>query len=180
MRDKQLNALIMSQLLPAIQATTGLETVALARNFQPTQQGASSGSIVYFVKLFDKRYGWTQRKDTNAEGPGDFVHTERQEYETTYQFSALIPQDPAAVDALTESDVLNEVCGIMQSDTILQAFRAQGVGILRVTDVRNPYFTDDRDRFEAGPTFDIVFVHFRERVTTVPAVVAYDANLVRV
>lgn len=109
-----------------------------------------------------------------------FDHADRQLYESTYQLSAWVPQDPASVNALTESDVLNIVSGIMQSDAIIAAFRASGVSLLRVTEVRNPYIVDERDRFEAVPSFDIVLLHHRETVSTLPAVVTYEANINRV
>jgi hypothetical protein len=91
-----------------------------------------------------------------------------------------VPQDSKDVTSLTESDILNIVSGIMQSDTLLAAFRAAGAGILRVTDVRNPYIVDDRDRFEAVPSFDIVLTHKRKTVSAIPAVVTYEANVSRV
>ncbi len=180
MNDKQLNALIVTNLQPAIAATSGLSLVKLARNFQQRQQGAEVGPIVYFVKLTDRRYGHTQRKDTYDIDEDEFTHVEGQIYESTYQFSAWIPQTPSDVNSLTESDVLNAVSSIIQSDTIITAFNAAGVGILRVTDVRNPYVVDDRDRFEAVPSFDIVLTHARTLVATVPTVTTYDANLYRV
>lgn len=180
MTDKQLAALFMSVLLPAMQAAPDLSGVKLARNFQSRQHGANSGPYVYFVKIGDRRYGSPAKKDHYAPLTGDFIHTETQQYESTYQFSAWIPQDPANVTQLTESDILNAVSGIMQSDVALAAFQAQEVGILRVTEVRNPYIVDDHDQFEAVPTFDIVLTHKRQRVTTIPAVTTYEANIVRV
>lgn len=180
MNDKQMAALFMSQLLPAIQATAGLSAVKLKRSFQPRQHGADSSPYVYFVKIGDHRYGSTARKDTYTITPGEFTHTETQRYESTYQFSAWAPQDPAATTALTESDILSAVSDIMQSDAILAAFQSAGVGVLRVTDVRNPYIVDDRDQFEAVPSFDVVLTHERKRVSTVPAVVTYEATIIRV
>ena len=180
MNDKQLAALFMAQLLPAMQATSGLSGVKLARSFQSRQQGANSSPYVYFVKVGDHRYGHPERKDEYAAGSGDFTHTEIQQYESTYQFSAWVPQDPKDVTGLTESDILNVVSGIMQSDALLAAFRAQGVGILRVTDVRNPYIVDDHDQFEAVPSFDVILTHKRTSVSTIPAVVTYEANVSRV
>lgn len=180
MNDKQLAALFMAQLLPAMQATSGLSGVKLARSFQSRQQGANSSPYVYFVKVGDHRYGHPERKDEYAAGSGDFTHTEIQQYESTYQFSAWVPQDPKDVTGLTESDILNVVSGIMQSDALLAAFRAQGVGILRVTDVRNPYIVDDHDQFEAVPSFDVTLTHKRTSVSTIPAVAAYDLNFGRV
>ena len=139
MNDKQIAALIMAQVLPAMQANADLAGVGLLRNYQPTQQGAYTTPTVYFFKITDRRYGHTKRRDAWNALTGMFDHVEVQKYESTYQFSAQVPQDPAATSALTESDVLNLVSSIMQSDAILSAFQAAGVGILRVTDVRNPY-----------------------------------------
>lgn len=180
MNDKQLAALFMAQLLPAIQAASGLAGVKLARNFQPRQQGANNSPYVYFFKIGDHRYGHPEKKDVWNATAGTFDHTEIQQYESTYQFSAWVPQDPKDVTGLTESDILNTVSGIIQSDLILAAFRAQEVGILRVTDVRNPYIVDDRDRFEAVPSFDVILTHKRTSVSTIPAVVTYEANMGRV
>lgn len=180
MNDKQMAALFMAQVKPALQATPGLESVKLARSFQARQQGASTAPYVYFFKVADHRHGSPARKGVFNESTGLFTYTETQKYETTYQFSAWIPQDPKDVDALTESDTLNMVSGIMQSDEIIAAFKAQGVGIFRVTDVRNPYILDDRDQFEAVPSFDVVLTHNRTRATTLPAVVAYEAKISRV
>ena len=179
MNDKQLAALFMAQLLPRMTADAEIATVKLARNFQPRQQGATTGPYVYFFKVGDRRYGHPFRRDLWNTGTASFDHTELQKYETTYQFTAMAPQDPAATTELTESDILNRVSGIMQSDALIAAFRAAGAGILRITDVRNPYIVDERDRFEALPSFDVVLTHSRNTVATLPAVVAYDANLSR-
>ena len=180
MNDKQLAALFMAQLLPAMQATSGLSGVKLARSFQSRQQGANSSPYVYFVKVGDHRHGSPARKDVFDAQANAFTHTEIQQYESTYQFSAWVPQDPKDVTGLTESDILNVVSGIMQSDALLAAFRAQGVGILRVTDVRNPYIVDDHGQFEAVPSFDVTLTYKRTSVSTIPAVAAYDLNLSRV
>ena len=178
MNDKQINMLFMAHVLPAMQATPDIATVKLARNFQQRQQGAASAAYVYFVKIGDHRHGSPKRSDVYNEVTGLFDHTETQTYETTYQFSAWVPQDPSNVTQLTESDTLNIVSGIIQSDAILAAFSAAGVGVLRVTDVRNPYIVDDRDRFEAIPTFDIVLTHQRKTaVSAVPKVSTYETNV---
>lgn len=180
MNDKQLATLIMAQILPAMQADSELSGVKLARNFQSRQQGANSSPYAYFFKVGDRRYGSPARTEVYNELTGLFTHTETQQYESTYQFSAWIPQDPANVTSLTESDILNAVSGIIQSDAILAAFQAQGVGILRVTEVRNPYIVDDHDQFEAVPSFDVILTYKRARVSTTPAVVTYEANVSRV
>lgn len=181
MNDKQLAALFMTHLLPAIQATEGLSTTKLARNFQQRQQGASTTPYVYFSKISDHRHGHPKRSDVFNETTGVFDHQEIQVYESTYQFNAWIPQDPANINQLTESDTLNVVSGIIQTDAILAAFNAAGVGILRVTDVRNPYIVDDRDQFEAIPSFDIVLTHQRNTaVAQVAVVTSHEFNVYEV
>jgi len=180
MNDKALFALIRSTLLPQFALYPETAGVQLARSFQPRQAGTPSGAALFFFKVGDKRYGWPKRFDLFNEAGEVFDHELRQQYETTIQFDAWVPQDPAQATAPTESDVLNTVSGIIQSDTVVQAFRAAGVGLQRVTEVRNPFVVDDRDRFEAVPSFDIVVTHFRVLAATVPTVVTYDANIHRV
>lgn len=180
MNDKQIAALFMAQLLPTMQAVTDLAGVKLKRNFQARQHGADSTAYVYFVKIGDRRYGHPERRDVWNVQTEVFDHVEIQQYESTYQFSAWVPQTPQDVTSLSESDILNTVSGIIQSDSILAAFQAQEVGILRVTEVRNPYIVDDRDQFEAIPSFDVILTHKRQLAITLPAVVAYEANISRV
>lgn len=180
MRDNEIAAMFMSVVLPAMQADDALTGVGLAASNQPRQQGAPSGNYVLFVKLFDRRYGHTQRKDVYTTDDAEFSHEEDQFYETTYQFSAWTKADPADTNALTESDILNLVCGIMQSDTTLAAFRDAGAGVLRITEVRNPIIVDDSDRFAAVPSFDVTLTHNRTAVSTLPAVVTFEANMGRV
>jgi hypothetical protein len=142
------------------------------------------------VKLFHRRYGWKQSKGVYvpptvppAPPPAALDHMRTEELqilEQHYQFMALVPQNPATPNQPTESDVLDAVAGIINSDSFLAAMQAQGVGILRITDLRNPHYTNDRDRYAADPSFDVVFTHTRSRADIVPRVVAYDAEIVRV
>ena len=98
------------------------------------------------------------------------VHTENQKYETTFQLSVLATQFPATPTQYTASDICNLCAAILQSSVAIQAFEAQGVGIERVTDVRNPYFTDDRGQFEASPSFDYVLTHNQTITSTTPII----------
>lgn len=180
MNDKQIAALFVAELLPRMRAQADLAGVALARKYQPRQQGATTGPVVYFFKVGDHDHGSPKREEIINGAGVVFNQTQRQLVETTYQFAAWVPQDPANVAALTESDVLNIVSAIMQSDALIAAFRAAGVGIQRVTDIRNPYFVDERNRFEAEPSFDIVLTHYRNLSSTLPAVDTFEANISRV
>lgn len=168
--------------LPIINAgltAAGYTNFQVLQANQPTQQGVPTVPTVYFYKLHDKRYGFLHRADV-WDG-ADMVHTELQAYETAFQVSALVLQSPVYTNRYTASDLVNEVASIMQSDATIQTLMESDVGILRVSDVRNPYFTDDMDNFEASPSFDFVLTHFQTRLSTTPVVelpVVLDINRV--
>jgi|SRR5690242_16508715 len=156
--------------LPIIQAgliTDGFTGVTVKQANQPTQQGIPTTPTVYFYEVFKKRYGWLGRFDKYVSGA--LQHTESQYMETTFQISALVLQNPLVI-SYTASDLVDEVASIMQSDNTRSILNASGVGILRISDIRNPYFKDDRDQFEASPSFDFVLTYQNQRVSTVPAI----------
>ena len=65
----------------------------------------------------------------------------------------------------------------MQSDKTRDILNESGVGILRITDVRNPYFQDDRDNFEASPNFDITFVYENIRTNLDPIITDFVSQI---
>jgi hypothetical protein len=159
--------------LPIIQAglvTDGFLDVIVKAANQPTQQGVNSGPTVYFYKIATKRYGFLGRRDVWDTGSGTMTHTESQYYETTFQVSALVRQFPITPNQYTAGDLINEVASIMQSDDTRAILNASGVGILRIQDIPNPYFVDDRDQFEASPSIEFVLTSQAFRVKTDPRI----------
>jgi hypothetical protein len=98
------------------------------------------------------------------------VHTELQYYETIFQFSALVLQRPYNTFSYTAADLVNEVCDILQSANTVQILIAAGVGVLRVQQIRNPYFVDDMDNFEAAPAFELVLTYLNSRTNNLPVI----------
>lgn len=169
--------------LPIIQnglIADGYTGVVTKQANQPTQQGVNTGPTVYFYKISDHRYGFLRRDDVWNTDLMIMEHTESQQYETTFQISALVLQNPLNTNTYTASDLVNEVAAIMQSDKTRAILSAQNVGILRVTDIANPYFLDDRDQFEASPSFDFVLTHKQTRVTTDPVINSWELDINRV
>lgn len=169
--------------LPIIKAglvDDGFTNVTVVQSYQPTQQGANSGPTIYFYKLGDHRYGWRRATDEWDEENSRMVHTEIQFYETSFQVSSLVTQRPQVPLSYTASDLVNEVAAILQSDKTIVTLNNSDVGILRVTEVRNPYFTDDRDQYEASPSFDFVLTHKQTRVSYSPVIESVEYNFNRV
>ena len=172
---------IIQLFLPIIQQgliTDGFNNVVVKQANQPTMQGINKGPTVYFFKVTSKRYGFLGRHDKWVDG--GFQHTESQYMESTWQISALVTQYPITPNQYTASDLVQEVAAIMQSDNARAILNNSGVGILRVTDISNPYFVDDRDQFEASPSFDFVLTYQDFRQSTSPKITNYDNDIIGV
>jgi hypothetical protein len=155
-------------------------TVPVKQNYQPTQQGVPSAACIFMHKLFDLRVGHPQRKDVWNPTTEVFDHVESVWIESTFQFSALAPQDPANDAELTAADILKAAAFAVQSDKFLEDLRAAGVGVLRVQRVPTGYSVDDRGQFEAEPSFDVVFTHRDTVVDVVKAVNSREIVINRV
>lgn len=151
----------------------GMAGATVVQNFQPTTQGRPAGPAIYITKLFDTRYGHTKRTELYdpstplPEGP-DFLHTETQFMESTFQINATYPQNPNVITP-TASDLANTGCMILASDRAMDFLRPLGAKPLRVGQVRNPQFVNDADQFEAVPSFDFILTHQRAITTRTPA-----------
>lgn len=156
-------------------AEAGYADVPVVQNYQPTIQGVPTTGVVYFQKIGNKRYGFLGRTDRWNTTDLQMDHTEWQYFETTFQVSALFRQDPYN-PTYTASDLVNEAAWIMQSDVTRQYLNTLGIGILRITEVINPFFVDDRDNFEASPSFDFTLVYLNQRDTLNPVVSQFTAT----
>lgn len=185
MRDYQLYTEIIAVIQAALNEDENIPNVVVKQAFQPTQQGAPTGPAVLLNKIpGDVRFGSPKKEDrwdpaANG-GQGAMIHTEVQWYESTFQVNALVTQDPADLTPLTASDLLNAVSAILQSDATIVYLRTKGIGILRVRDIRNPTFIDDRDRNEYSPSFDFTLTHEQAIISTSPATDTVEYGIYRI
>jgi hypothetical protein len=167
MIDNALISLIASY-LDAASAAAGWNYPVIQKN-QPTPQGLPYEPAIFLEKLFDKHYGFPAVSYAYQSTPDNFSTAESQIVETTFQISAFVIQSPENTTIPTASDVVNYLRQYLSSRATIYNMRTNGVAIFRVTDIRNPYFQDERERFEANPNFDIICVHAREFDNVVPA-----------
>lgn len=169
---------IIQIFLPIIQnglIADGFNGVTVKQSNQPTQQGIPITPSIYFFKVYNKRFGFLGRYDKWV--MDQMQHHEVQYVESTFQIMALVLQYPITPNQYTASDLVNEVASIMQSDNTLGILNNNEIGILRITDVSNPYFVDDRDQFEASPYFDFTLVYKDDRASTTPIISEFDYNI---
>ena len=179
MKDNELIAAIRAAII-AGEPIVGLKGIDVVQAYQPTQQGVARQPTIYLFKIGDHRYGSLGRTDIWDEPDSEEIHTETQYYLTTFQISALATQDPSDLAKPTASDIVNGVAAIMQNSTTIQNLQDQDIGLLRVADVRNPYFIDDRGRFEASPSFDIDVVHKQIVTTEIPVLQSEELQIIAV
>lgn len=155
-------------------------TASVRQSYQPRQQGTPTLNTVMIQKIHNKRFGFMLRSDVWDNDNEVIVHTEKQWIESTFQIDALAPQDPNDSAKMTASDLVNVVAQIMQTDSTLAALRAQNVGIYRITDIRNPFFTDDKERFEASPSFDFTVTYEQVYTSQTPVLQSTEFNIIAV
>lgn len=163
MNDVQLATLLRAEIISGL-SRMGV-TAAVIANQQPTTQGRTTTATLYFSPISEQRYGWQYSSSKlTPELELDFVREyysvqklqreEAQWLRTTYQVVALAPQDPRDLSLPTAKDILRSASIIMGGQSFVQALMRDGVGIERITDIRNPYFVNDNGQFEASPSFD--------------------------
>lgn len=162
------------------EAAAGIAGLPVKQSFQPVQQGANSVATAYFYIIGHRRIGSPQRSDEWSVSQGKMVHTETQQYETTIQITVLAPQDPANTTAKTAGDIANLMAYILQNEVTIQSLRENDIGILRIGDVRNPPFSNDKEQNEFNPNFDSIFTHKQVIISEAPVLTATEFQVISV
>jgi len=160
---------------------TGLADMSInasvQQDYQPTQQGAPSSPFVALHNITNNRYGFNKNKTVYDSGADELNQTQGVIMQRTYQVSAYAIEDPSDDEAVTAYDIVEAVSSIMQSEKTQDTLLASGISIFRVTDIRSPFFTDDKDRNEAAPSFDFVISYSQETITVVNEVSTFEEDI---
>lgn len=172
MTDNQLAILFRAHLLAGL-ARQGYTALPVIASYQPTTEGRATEAALYFFPLPERRYGWQGRK--RIVGTETITTTETQIIESAFQVFALAPQDPTNLLLPTAKDLVNIAAMVCNSQVFSQVMNRQGVGVQRITQVRNPFFVNDQGQFEPSPSFDVTLSHKRQISEVTP--VAKDVTL---
>ena len=180
MKDNALFVLLRDKTLEGL-AARGFGDVAVRQNFQPRQQGRDPESVVYLTKLYDRRHGSpgvTARLDP---GCGQMTRREIQVIESAFQVMALVSErDPENDLEHTAADLAKTVAALMQGEDFRTAIGRRGVQVLRIADIRNAPFQNERDRFEFAPSFDAILTHHDEFIARDPVIDRFDFSIKRI
>lgn len=175
MRDIELFTLMRQQLVAQVPLRYA-DPLGYLMRYQPVQEGRPNAPTLWFYKVVDRRRG--QRKTASKWNGAQMLRTEQQLMETTIQISAT--KDYTQNEALTPSDCVNIVCGVMQSDRWIESLRPQHVQVLRVSDVNMTRPLNDSDQWEEQPSFDITFMHTDTFVDGQPFVNTFTFDIYRI
>lgn len=176
MLDSQLVTILGGEIERAlVMGLPNLGPCEVIQKGQPTQEGTPTMQTVFFEKLFDRPRGWPMASFEKSDA--GYTESVQQLYETNFQISSLAWQDPLADKVVTASDLVNQVHMFFMLPSEILHLNVLGVSILRVSDIRNPYFENDRHQFEAHPSFDIVVTHNRTIAVDIPAITSAKGEL---
>jgi len=169
----------MSQ-LSAVLSAAGMGAVNLVNSFMPDQQGAPDYPLALFYPVTSKRYGYQKKTDTFNEDDEDFDHTESWILERTIQVSAWVKQDPADLAQMTSFDVVNAIAGFLMSEPFRLSLLASGIGIIRITDIRQTQFKDEHEQYVENPSFDFTVNYMQTLEMKVPTISDITDTIIRV
>ena len=175
MNDNQVIAVLISVMRMGLDEI-GLTDVQIRQNYQPRKVGVSSQPVLYFHKISAPRYGFPGRRDSYNSTNRNFDHSESIWRTPTFQVNGLSTQNPADINQLTASDIVEQTADVLQQSNTRTRLLAQKIGIFRITQIREDYFHDDRDRFEQSPSFDFTLSYRRVIDSTVQPVTDFSLN----
>jgi hypothetical protein len=158
------------------------DPIAVKQWYQPRTQGAPTGMAILFSNLANPRYGFLGRFDEWDRTAGVERHTEIQANEYRFQCTAQSPPlpPPAPLNSYTAGDLVRLAATILASDAGRMRLQTAGFGIERITQVRQPYFQDEKGQFEAVPSFDFTLAFNQVEVTQSPVVDKTALRVLRV
>lgn len=165
-------------------AVRNVEAVGVQSAYQPRRQGAPSAMNILLFKINLRPFGypkstsgWVAANPPTDPPTGQMVRTEVQIYEMTVQFTGSVKQPPVdptkpAGNLLpyTAGDICKLAGRALQSWAGVAQLKAAGIGVEKLLQMPQSYFSDDSDAFEQSPHFDLVFTFIDTETTLGPII----------
>lgn len=178
MKQKELIALFRTQLLAGL-ARYGVTDIPVKQGFQPTTQGRVP-RCVYFWPLSNAPVGAQYREHVTDPQTLKLRTRETQNFASSFQVGALIPDNPEDDAQLTALDITTMCRQIVVSQPFVIAMTAANAGIRDVTPIRNPQFVNEQNQFEYNPSFDFTVTHKQSIIQLTDSIDSVEFNLHRV
>lgn len=181
MIDSELLAFVGQIITAAVtNGSTVIGAVDVVQKDSPTQQGANSAPTAYFEKAYEIGRGAPIVKTVYDNETKVMTEKTTQLTETYIQISALAWQDPTASVVVTAGDIVQYINSYLRAPSVRAVFLASGLNVLKVAEVRNPWFENDRNQFEAMPNFDLTITHEKSITLVIGAITSATGDVINV
>lgn len=170
MNDNQMFNYIIAEIERQL-TLVGVTAFEVGRSQQPTNQytGASqNGPIKTSVFLFTVTKGNDGHGRSYAiEAGGEpFKRTDFQQLNKAIQISVAHYFDESDINARTPEDMADLIRDLLNSPDAIKALRVNKIFVQELSSVRPVFFTNDKDRFESLPNFDLQ-INYSSKITKV-------------
>ena len=165
MTDNQMMIALIAEIERQL-TLVGVSGFEVGRNHQPTNQytGADKGSVIK-TRVF--LYAITKGSDGHGRSyqtGTEFKRTDFQQKHKSIQISVAHSFDFTDINARTPEDMTDLIHDLLNSPDAIQSLRDDKIFLQNVGDVRPVFFTNDKDRFESMPNFDVL-VNYSSSIT---------------
>lgn len=158
--------------------------ISVQSAYQPTQQGTQFSPFIAINYVSGRRYGYPQVTEKvvidNTNGSMSMERIETYWLEEVYQITAYAIASPNDIASPTAYTYATRAAAILQSAQARTILLNNGAGFIRISEIRTPFFDDERGRNEMSPSFDFTVSRQEQLIYSVPIVTALDVNLQRV
>ncbi len=179
MNDLQVFILIKS-IIDNFLVNQGVTGVSVKQNYQPTMQGTPEGPAVFVHSINTNRYGHAIEKNVYNETTELFDQSNEFWRRKSFQVMARVQLNPTDENQITAADLVNMVADSLNMSDTRQTLLSSDIGIERITQVREPYIVNEKERFESEPSFDFTLSYRKIYNSTVRKVDSSELNIKRV
>lgn len=170
-------------LLPVVKAgVASLPGMAVKRAYQPTTQGDGNAPRLLLHRAYSRRYGaqsTSQEWRVDEYGQGKMIAVDTWRKEDTYQANALVNREPED-EGYTAKDALELLSAHLQSEPALMALKKEGIGVLRVNDITETPYEDDRGSYRVSVSLQFTITYKQTQEREVPVATGADFRIYRV
>lgn len=167
MNDNQMMIAIIEEIERQL-TLVGVDSFEVSRNQQPTNQ-YTGGDEDDTIKTRVFLHAITKSSDGHGRSyikGSDFKRTDFQQKFKSIQISVAHSFDETDVNARTPEDMADLIHDLLDSPDAIKALRDNEIFLQEVGSVRPVFFTNDKDRFESLPNFDLT-VNYSSAITKV-------------
>lgn len=164
----------------------GVSELNVLQAYQPNITGRLSAPTLSMFNVNYRFHGWGRREYPKGFDPITRTLEKKviQKMETIIQMNVTAPRLGPGIEAqpiyITAADIATSIVILMQSSDFVQHLLKHNMKILRITDMRNLRFFDERDNHNSLISFDVTIIHDHVSVVSVPFAEPIDYDIKRV